>query len=115
MEKLRDWEELCRLRLAAQWEEDSACMALTAKFVARLPASLSDLDRWRRARERSTDVHERMRRHATAAAIVEPAAAPRTLVPAATTRIDCVLEVEQHRPGGTGGPLFELPGDVCPH
>src|SRR5687768_14262139 len=76
MQSFRAWEELCALRVAAQWEEDGACLALTAKFVAGSTPTASELDRWHRARERSSHVYARMRAHASPTGPCETAVEP---------------------------------------
>jgi hypothetical protein len=69
------WEELCAARSAAQWEEDSACMALTARLAAFLNPTPSELERWRRACEKSHAINEQMRSHAAATSVRERSAA----------------------------------------
>ena len=76
MQSLRGWEELCALRVAAQWEEDAACLALTAKFVAGATPTPTELERWNRARERSNHVYARLRAHANIAGTWKSAVDP---------------------------------------
>ncbi|HEX2541524.1 MAG TPA: hypothetical protein VHM00_10630 [Caldimonas sp.] len=76
MEKLRGWEELCRQHAAVRLEEDSACMAITARFAGFLRPTREEVDAWHAACERTAEVEGRMRRYASAASLTESANDP---------------------------------------
>ena len=69
MEKLRGWEELCRQHAVVRVEEDSACMAITARFAAFMRPTREEVERWHTACERTAEVEGRMRRYASAASL----------------------------------------------
>jgi hypothetical protein len=73
MEMLRGWEELCRQHAAVRLEEDSACMAITARFAAFMRPTREEVERWHAACEQAAQVEGRMRRFASASSLTDSA------------------------------------------